>query len=216
MKKGKVRRVIKTYSIEQQEQWDDIVRSFGKHDVYWLSGYVKAFMIHGDGTPLLITYENGETRGINVVMKRDAAKHPDLAGKIPEGKYTDISTPYGYGGWLIEGEETSKLFLAYDEWLRENGIISEFVRFHPMIRNHEQCTEYYETVRLGGVEKAVVVGVHPVGANFVGGSAGSRGVFCRLRKPERTAFRIGCRTEGNRGTDRRYRHQSGGRKTGRG
>ena len=151
MKKGKVRRVIKTYSIEQQEQWDSIVRSFSEHDIYWLNGYVKAFMIHGDGTPLLIAYENGGTRGISVVMKRDVAKHPDFAGKIPEGEYTDFSTPYGYGGWLIEGEETEKLFRAYEEWLRENGIISEFVRFHPMIRNHEPCADFYEVVRLGEV-----------------------------------------------------------------
>lgn len=37
----------------------------------WLSGYVKAFQIHGDGEPLLFHYEDERTRGMNVVMKRD-------------------------------------------------------------------------------------------------------------------------------------------------
>ena len=184
MKKGKVRRVIKTYSIEQQEQWDSIVRSFSEHDIYWLNGYVKAFMIHGDGTPLLITYENGGTRGISVVMKRDAAKHPDLAGKIPEGEYTDISTPYGYGGWLIEGEETEKLFHAYEEWLRENGIISEFVRFHPMIRNHEPCAGFYEVARLGEVVHIDLTSEEEIWSGF---TAKNRNV---IRKAEKNGVRI--------------------------
>ena len=66
--------MIKVYTLEQAEQWDAVVRSFREHDTYWLSGYVRAFMIHGDGDPELIACENGETRGINVVMKRDIAK----------------------------------------------------------------------------------------------------------------------------------------------
>ena len=104
--------MIRVYTLEQAEQWDAVVRSFREHDTYWLSGYVRAFMIHGDGDPELIACENGETRGINVVMKRDIAKDPDFAGKIPEGKYFDFSTPYGYGGWLIEGKETEKLTIC--------------------------------------------------------------------------------------------------------
>lgn len=65
---------LKVYSIEQSAQWDTIVRSFKEYDVYWLSGYVKAFQIHGDGEPLLFCYEGLDVRGINVVMKRDVAK----------------------------------------------------------------------------------------------------------------------------------------------
>ena len=41
--------VLTSYTLESAEKWDAIVRSFEKYDVYWLSGYVKAFHIHGDG-----------------------------------------------------------------------------------------------------------------------------------------------------------------------
>ena len=61
--------VINLYTIEQAEEWDEIVRSFLRYDVYWLSGYVKAFHYHGDGDPLLFHYERDGTRGINVVEK---------------------------------------------------------------------------------------------------------------------------------------------------
>lgn len=143
--------MLKVYTLEKSEQWDAVVRTFHGFDVYWLSGYVKAFQLHGDGEPMLFLYDDGDTKGINVVMLRDVAKDPRFAGKIPEGKYKDIVTPYGYGGWLIEGDKTDPLFAAYLEWLQEKHIISEFVRFHPLLKNHEKCTDFYEVVRLGEV-----------------------------------------------------------------
>lgn len=133
------------------EKWDAIVRSFRNYDVYWLSGYVKAFQIHGDGEPLLFYYEDTTTRGINVVMKRDVAEDIHFSGLIPEGKYFDFATPYGYGGWLIEGVKTETLFKSYEEWMKKNSIISEFVRFHPMLNNHEACSSFYDVVQLGEV-----------------------------------------------------------------
>lgn len=143
--------MLTVYSLDQSEKWDEIVRAFSSHDVYWLSGYVKAFQIHGDGEPLLFLYEDGNTRGINVVMKRDIADDVNFKGKIEKGKYFDFASPYGYGGWIIEGKDKKGLFEAYEKWLRKHEIISEFVRFHPMIKNHESCDDYYEVTRLGEV-----------------------------------------------------------------
>lgn len=136
---------------KKSEKWDAIVRSFRDYDTYWLSGYVKAFRIHGDGEPLLFFYEDADVRGINVVMRRDVSCDIRFHGRIPKDSYFDFSTPYGYGGWLIEGEKREALFGAYEDWCRENGIISEFVRFHPMIRNHKSAAAFYEIKQLGEV-----------------------------------------------------------------
>ena len=143
--------VLTVYTLEQSEQWDAIVRSFKEYDVYWLSGYVKAFQIHGDGEPLLFYFEGLFVRGINVVMKRDVAKDERFKGKIEEEQYFDFATPYGYGGWIIEGEQTEELFDAYERWIQKNGIISEFVRFHPMVKNHDASRPFYEVIQLGEV-----------------------------------------------------------------
>ncbi|MCR5735174.1 MAG: GNAT family N-acetyltransferase [Lachnospiraceae bacterium] len=142
---------LTVYTLDQAEQWDAVVRSFKEYDVYWLSGYVKAFQIHGDGVPLLFHYENENIRGINVVMKRDVSNDEKFKGKIEEGIYFDFATPYGYGGWIIEGEAVAGLFEVYDSWCRQNGIISEFVRFHPMLKNHNKCRDFYEIIQLGEV-----------------------------------------------------------------
>ena len=86
--------MLTVYTLEQAEEWDRTVRSFREFDTYWLSGYVKAFQIHGDGEPLLFCYEGKEgTRGINVVMKRDIAKDAAFAGSVPSAVYSTVAFP---------------------------------------------------------------------------------------------------------------------------
>ena len=84
-------------------------------------------------------------------MKRDVAKDERFSGVIPEGEYYDFATPYGYGGWIIEGEDTEGLFSEYIKWLADNKIISEFVRFHPMLQNQRNCENFYDVIQLGEV-----------------------------------------------------------------
>ena len=84
-------------------------------------------------------------------MKRDIADDVRFAGHISEGQYFDIATPYGYGGWLIEGMNTKDLFFFFYAKMQSMGIISEFVRFHPIINNHIACTSFYEVIQLGEV-----------------------------------------------------------------
>lgn len=147
---------IKVYSTEQSEQWDIIVHSFREYDVYYLSGYVKAFQINGDGEALLLYYDSDEIRGMNVVMKRDIAMDTRFNGIIEKNLYYDLVTPYGYGGWLIENKLESKnmlsekrLFTEYSKWCKDNNIISEFVRFHPVLENQKVMLDFYDIVPLG-------------------------------------------------------------------
>ena len=158
--------MLTAYMLDKSEEWDAIVRSFKAYDTYWLSGYVKAFWLHGDGDPVLFYYEDKGTRGINVVMKRDIAKVPRFAGRLPEGRYFDFSTPYGYGGWLIEGNDTEALFSAYQARVCKYGIVSEFVRFHPLVRNHIPCSPFYDVVQLGEVVHMDLASPETVFANM--------------------------------------------------
>ncbi len=140
---------LQVYTLNDSKEWDEIVCTFHDFDVYWLSGYVKAFVLHGDGEPLLFYYEDDFSRGINVVMKRDIAKNKYFKDVLEQDRYFDFATPYGYGGWIVEGEDATNLFQAYDLWCMKNGIISEFVRFHPVLENHLRSTNIYEVIPLG-------------------------------------------------------------------
>lgn len=136
--------------IGSAEKWDAIVRSFKDYDVYSLSGYVKAFQIHGDGLPILFYYEDDCIRGVNVVMKRDISDDPNFTGIIERGKWFDITTPYGYGGWLIEGDgDTSLLNDKYSNFCRAQSIVCEFVRYHPMWDNAYRMEQMYQVIYLG-------------------------------------------------------------------
>lgn len=139
---------LQVLTLKQSEEWDSIVRQFSRYDAYYLSGYVKAFHIHGDGEPLLFYYNDGSNQGINVAMKRSIIEDPHFKGNLDDDRYFDLATPYGYGGWLIKGE-TEQLFKDYERWCLRNNIVSEFVRFHPMLGNQESVTDHYDVIPLG-------------------------------------------------------------------
>lgn len=135
--------MIQIIDITDRKRWDDIVCSFSNHDVYYLSGYVRAFEIHGDGTPQLLYYEQDGLRAIYVYMKRETAI---------EGWFDSI-TPYGYGGVLFEGDtsETNlKTFWnAYVQKMKEESIVCNFVRYHPVLANAVPMKEVSEVIDLG-------------------------------------------------------------------
>ncbi len=159
--------MLKTYTVEQSDEWDKIVKGFKDYDVYYLSGYVKGFQLYGEGQAILLYYEDTDTRGINVVMKRDVAEDKYFKHKLQDGKIFDLTIPYGYGGWLIEGEDTDALFSAYKTWCSENHIIGEFVRFHPMLNNAESCeVEYHPIYMRHTVGNNLTKSEDPITADF--------------------------------------------------
>lgn len=135
--------MIRVYDIQQAKVWDDIVTSFESYDVYYLSGYVKAFQIHGDGDPQLLYYEVDRLRAIYVYMKRKT---------VIEGYYDSV-TPYGYGGVLFDGDTSEAnlqaFWKAYVEKMKEEGIVDNFVRYHPVLANAIPMKQISTVIDLG-------------------------------------------------------------------
>lgn len=145
--------MLEFINIDESDKWDSIVKSFSNYDVYYLSGYTKAFKLHGDGEPTLIYYHDEEIRAINVVMIRDIAEDKNFKYQIETQSLFDITTPYGYGGFIIEGtlndSNLKKLNDIYTNYCRSKNIVSEFVRFHPVRENSKMNDEIYEVMDLG-------------------------------------------------------------------
>ncbi len=145
--------MLEIINIDESDKWDSMVKSFSNYDVYYLSGYTKAFKYHGDGEPTLIYYHDEEIRAINVVMIRDIAENKRFKDKIESKSLFDITTPYGYGGFVIEGipndNNLKKINKEYSDYCRLKNIISEFVRFHPVLNNSKINCEIYEVIDLG-------------------------------------------------------------------
>lgn len=160
--------MLSVLTIEECDKWDRIVTSFKRHDVYYLSSYVKAFQIHGDGEPNLVYFDNGKTRAINVVMKRDIARTENFKDQLPRNTWFDLSTPYGYGGLLVEGDDFAELNEVYTKYCIENNIVSEFVRFHPMLENAASAKEIYDVRELGKTVYIDLRGQDYIWDNFTG------------------------------------------------
>jgi len=116
-------------------------------DIYFLPEYGKLCeKIEGGGSEI---FEYQCDFGIvrNMYIKRP------IPWPIDGVQYYDIITPYGYGGPVVlttkEGkrEELCRGFdAAFERHCYENGIVSEFVRFHPIFRNADDFSETYHPI----------------------------------------------------------------------
>lgn len=138
--------IFEVISSKEKERWNEKVRSFLHWDIYYLNEYAHSFEIHGDGEASLIYFEqieeNTDKAGCRlclVVMKKDISEDKKIAGILQEGVWYDLETPYGYGGFLMEGEFDVEARTSFEnkmeEYARQNKIVSLFSRFYPVYRN---------------------------------------------------------------------------------
>lgn len=129
---------IEEIEVSDKERWNNIVKSIKGYDAFYLNEYVDAFMREDEsnGVPVLLYYENGDDRAVNVVFKRDVSKDCHFVGRLNQDTYFDLITPYGYGGFLGEISDYGSLNSAYSQYCMDNKYVCEFVRF-------ELFSDYY-------------------------------------------------------------------------
>ena len=100
-------------------EWDGLLAELGCADAYLLRAYVESACVLDGGEPVLLHHED--------------AVFACIVREIPDTELHDVTTPYGYGGPVGAGEGFSE---AYEAWCMDRGIVSTFVRFHPLFENH--------------------------------------------------------------------------------
>lgn len=115
-----------------------------KKDIYFEKKYGKTYEDIENGKVKIFAYKDKNGKITNQFILR----------KIPiklDGKtYFDIVTPYGYGGPIIEecveGKEqclVEAYIKNFEKYCYKNKIISEFVRFHPLVNNADDFSKHY-------------------------------------------------------------------------
>lgn len=99
-------------------EWDELLGQLGCADAYLLHAYVEASSVLDPGEPVLLEHDG-------VVMTC-------IVRAIPGTDAYDVTTPYGYGGPVGNGDFQQ----AYERWCGERGIVSTFLRFHPLFENY--------------------------------------------------------------------------------
>jgi len=116
--------------------WKQIIELY-QLDIYFYPEYLKIWEDYGDGEVQAFLYESELGKVFYTYLIRE------IPFDNKNENYYDITTPYGYGGPLILDCKTNNKFLllaefrnAFNQYAKEEGIISEFIRFHPLIKNH--------------------------------------------------------------------------------
>ncbi len=87
----------------------------GLVDAYLRRAYVESACVLEPGEPVLLEHEG------------------TVFALIRRSDPVDAITPYGYGGPV--GRDVGAFWRAYDEWCRAEGVVTTFVRFHPLYAN---------------------------------------------------------------------------------
>lgn len=118
--------------IDDRNLWYEYLKGFENPDIYYSYEYGEIFAQKEKGRIMAAYYENNVIKVFYPFIKR--AVNSD---------FFDIVTPYGYGGPLLQGKTDSlkgfkKLFKQY---CLENKVLTEVIRYHPLIGNHKICFE---------------------------------------------------------------------------
>lgn len=134
---------------QASDAWNALVRSFAKWDIYYLCEYAVSLRLHGDGEPLLLYFEHEGERMCYVVMRKDIADDPRFCSYLSAGQVYDFETPYGYGGPLTDAPLSAKaqqIFMAeLTAYCVEQHIVTQFLRFHPLLGNHATVSYQVDT-----------------------------------------------------------------------
>jgi serine/alanine adding enzyme len=148
-------------------QWDPLLERLGCGDAYLLRGYLESARLLERGRPLLLHLADEGGDVVFALILREIDGEP---GRL------DAITPYGYGGPVAVGPEppVEQFYEAYESWCRSAGVVSTFIRFHPLFENQRQAPAAVHVERLADTiawpldpELDLFAGLHPKHRNKV-------------------------------------------------
>jgi serine/alanine adding enzyme len=101
-----------------------VLDGLGLVDAYLRRAYVESACVLEPGAPVLLEHEG------------------TVFALIRRSDPVDAITPYGYGGPV--GRDVGAFWHAYDEWCRTEGVVTTFVRFHPLYANARHAPIHVE------------------------------------------------------------------------
>ncbi|PKP62105.1 GNAT family N-acetyltransferase [Candidatus Atribacteria bacterium HGW-Atribacteria-1] len=148
---------ILNYEIDKK-YWKKILIKNNIHNILYFPEYIMLWELNGDGIAKSFFYKSD----YGIVL------YPFLVRKINDLKFFqktkiteifyDIASPYGYGGPLVKPYNKSDKNLLLEGFIKEfslfckkNNIVSEFIRFHPLIENHTNFINRLEIEKMNSV-----------------------------------------------------------------
>ncbi|MGE5627447.1 MAG: GNAT family N-acetyltransferase [Solirubrobacterales bacterium] len=150
--------------VQTKDEWDAVLHNFHHKDIYFEYNFIQLYVQPGS-KPYLIYMETESAKMAYPFILMDISYHQNFNGLLEKNKYFDISTYFGYCGHLIEAEDNEsknqiiKLFYElFSDFCSKNNIVSEFVKFSPVLKNHESLDNImkiinYKKIAVTNLEK---------------------------------------------------------------
>lgn len=105
-------------------------------DIYHRPGYHRFHELTGGGSARLVVIQHGRHALVWPYLERPVSQVPEL----DDVSARDADSVYGYSGPLVVGTRPTEAFLsgawrALEAHWRDQGIVSVFTRFHPILGN---------------------------------------------------------------------------------
>lgn len=125
-------------------EWGELLAEARPADVYFSPGYHRIFEEYEGHEAELFVYRAGERFVAIPYLRRDLAELEHLG--VGRGELFDVTSAYRYGGPFCSVKEPDESMWerfaeAFGEHCRSERIVSEFVRFDPMVGNHIRCRD---------------------------------------------------------------------------
>ncbi|MCD4760237.1 GNAT family N-acetyltransferase [archaeon] len=126
----------------KDEEWNKILEKTSEPDIYFTREYARIYednyskQIDEAFCGESILFFSGDKNNFVTFL---TIKRPIKLDKT----YFDLITPYNYGGPLIKVTNKSKEEVIQEfqanlkDFCKKNNIVTEFIRFHPVLKNHE-------------------------------------------------------------------------------
>nr|WP_319398890.1 GNAT family N-acetyltransferase [uncultured Carboxylicivirga sp.] len=130
-------RILRANQQDDYKEWIDIWTQWKGKEVFAHPDYL--LLYKGYSEPMCALYSKGEQIVLFPFCLREVAQN------VLSEKYYDIITPYGFGDIYLIGHGEDRVVLdefdrVFQNWVRDNKIISEFIRFDAFSRSRNYYT----------------------------------------------------------------------------
>ena len=137
----------KILTLKDKNEWTGLLKLLppDQQDIYFAQEYYSLYEFYGNGKAMCFIFEK----------EGDLALYPFLLNSVNElgydldDNYFDIQGAYGYNGVISSSYSNSfikEFYNKFNSFCKDNKIIAEFTRFHPLLNNYKFSVKQYKII----------------------------------------------------------------------
>ncbi len=131
-------------SLKDAKIWSEYFNKLPEYqqDIYFTPEFYNLYEQNGNGIANCFVFTQNENFAIYPFLKNEIIFNGE--------KYYDIQGAYGYNGVLsttYDSKFIDDFYRAFDIFCKNENIIAEFTRFHPLMENHQFSEPYMNVIK---------------------------------------------------------------------